>query len=162
MSDSRSPGRLIRELLAAVMERDAAAAADLYAPDAVHRNPFRPGRPSVRGRRAIRRHYLEGVCSAPVRFHAVDPLVIHELPENGVAVAEFTMNGVVLGSREPYNPCFVLVLRARDGLIEELRDYEDIGARPTAPGREGRASDTKAGPAGENTTTKGAQPWTSD
>jgi ketosteroid isomerase-like protein len=54
-----------------------------------------------------------------------DNIRIHETQDPEVIVAEFDYAGTVIASGEPFRVPCVFVLRVRDGLIVESRDYID-------------------------------------
>jgi ketosteroid isomerase-like protein len=109
----------VRELNAG----DGAAAdrlAELYAPDTDVRHPMAPlGDTPLRGREALRHHFASRPPGNAARagMHAED-VRIHHTTDPEVIVAEFTYRGDAQWSV----PC-VFVLRVRDGLIVESRDY---------------------------------------
>lgn len=91
--------------------------------DVVH--PFAPfGIEHLRSHADLRRHFAGGPGRAAgiERFEAVDRRV-HRTADPEVVVAEFRYAGTA-GGRAFEVPC-VFVLRVRDGLIVESRDYAD-------------------------------------
>jgi ketosteroid isomerase-like protein len=63
-----------------------------------------------------------------------DNIRIHETQDPEVIVAEFDYAGTVIATGEPFRVPCVFVLRVRDGLIVESRDYIDHVAMARARG----------------------------
>jgi ketosteroid isomerase-like protein len=97
----------------------------LYADPTDVTHPLAPmGDEPLRTRDELRRHFEEGPGSArgAERFEPVVRMV-HETADPEVVIGEFRHAGVVDG-REVSLPC-MFVMRVRDGLIVESRDYVD-------------------------------------
>ena len=93
--------------------------AALYAEQTDVRHPMAPlGDTPLRTREELRRHFAAGPGDSPglTGFHAAD-IRVHETADPEVVVAEFTYRGEGFAV-----PC-IFVLRVRDGLIVESRDY---------------------------------------
>lgn len=123
MSTVPSPREVVLRLLDAVTGGKPADAAALYAEDAHVTHPFQPGDRPLVGRARLAEHFAAG---AAVRreFDARD-VVIHETGDPEVVIAEFAYHGrVVETGRSFVVPC-VFVVRVRDGLIVQSRDYGD-------------------------------------
>ena len=93
--------------------------AALYAEQTDVRHPMAPlGDTPLRTREDLRRHFAAGPGQSPglTGFHAAD-LRVHETADPEVIVAEFTYRGEGFAV-----PC-IFVMRVRDGLIVESRDY---------------------------------------
>lgn len=99
--------------------------AALYAEDAVVEQPFAlpPAPPRVQGRAEIDRHF-RAAARGPLRLRARD-VVVHETADPEVIVAEFGYDGRVAPSGRAFRVANIQVLRVRDGLIAETRDYHD-------------------------------------
>ncbi|GAB3421644.1 hypothetical protein GCM10027569_51490 [Flindersiella endophytica] len=96
---------------------------ELYAEqtDVVH--PFDPfGGPPLRTRDDLRKHFGAGAGTNWPERRPVD-IVVHETADPEVIVAEFAYEWMADGGPSRV-PC-VFVLRVRDGLIVESRDYID-------------------------------------
>jgi uncharacterized protein len=105
----------------------------LYAEDTVVTHPFAgPAEPLV-GREALRRHFAAAPALG-LRM-AVRDVVVHETADPEVIVAEFAYEGVVTATGRPFRIANVFVLRVRDGLVVESRDYADHLALAAATGR---------------------------
>ncbi|GLZ76570.1 hypothetical protein Afil01_13770 [Actinorhabdospora filicis] len=97
----------------------------LYAESIDVRHPLWPGEP-LRTREELRKHFAGPPDSKadPIERRPVD-IVVHETGDPEVIVAEFAYAGRNLRTgREFRVPC-VFVMRVRDGLIVESRDYID-------------------------------------
>lgn len=96
--------------------------AELYADDAVVDQPFLPdSRGHIEGRETIRTHF-ESAAGTGLRLVARN-VVVHETTDPEVVIAEFdyditTEHGTGTGAN-------IQVLRVRDGLIKQTRDYHD-------------------------------------
>jgi ketosteroid isomerase-like protein len=71
-----------------------------------------------------------------VRFQP-DNIRVHETTDPEVIVAEFEYAGTILATGEPFRVPAIFVLRVRDGLIVESRDYIDHLAMIRARGQVG-------------------------
>jgi uncharacterized protein len=102
--------------------------ADAYDLTAVVEQPFMPGgRQRLEGREAIREHFA--AAGAHLRLH-VRNLTVHETADPQVVVAEYdyeidTATRTVIVAN-------IQVIRVRDGLIVESRDYHDYAGLATA------------------------------
>ncbi|SNS52074.1 nuclear transport factor 2 family protein [Actinomadura mexicana] len=99
--------------------------AALYAEDAVVEQPFAlpSAAPRLEGRAAIDRHF-RAAARGPLDLRARD-VVVHETGDPEVIVAEFGYDGRVTTSGRAFRTANIQVLRVRDGLIAETRDYHD-------------------------------------
>ena len=99
--------------------------ADLYAEDTVVDQPFLPGgHGHIEGREAIRAHFA-GAPAMGVHLAARD-VVVHETADPEVVIAEYTYD-ITVGENTA-TTANIQVLRVRDGLIVESRDYHDHAA----------------------------------
>ncbi|PWI20791.1 hypothetical protein DI272_31790 [Streptomyces sp. Act143] len=108
-------------------DKSADGLADLYAPDAVHEFPFAtPGfPPRYAGREEVRAGYRAAWGASPVRVEEVRDVVVHETRDPEVIVAEHTVVASVPGREGGFRVPGLLVLRVRDGLLVQVRDYMD-------------------------------------
>jgi ketosteroid isomerase-like protein len=123
----RSPREVFHRLVDGVSEGDAASLPALYAEHTDVRHPMYPGGIApLTTRDELARHFGVGVeLTAPVvRFRAED-VTVHETTDPEVIVAEFEYRGTTLHTGEPFAVPCVFVMRIRDGLIVESRDYID-------------------------------------
>lgn len=97
----------------------------LYAEDAVVDQPFAPPpAPSrLEGRAAIDRHF-RAAARGPIELRARNA-VVHDTADPEVVVAEFDYDGRVTTTGRTFRVANIQVLRVRDGLIVETRDYHD-------------------------------------
>ncbi|WIM93769.1 nuclear transport factor 2 family protein [Actinoplanes oblitus] len=93
---------------------------ELYAPDAEVVMPFDPQRTRLRGRDEVARRFA-AAASMPIRL-SPENVRVHETADPEVIVAEYDYAG------PGFRVANIQVLRIRDGLIVESRDYHDHGA----------------------------------
>ncbi len=137
MSETRSPREVFQTLIDSVAAgKDPAEIAALYAEqtDVIH--PFDPDRaPALRTRDELREHFALGQRIRRVfdERKAVD-VVIHETTDPEVVIGEFAYEGTNTETGEHVRLPAIFVMRVRDGLIVESRDYADhlAGARAVA------------------------------
>jgi ketosteroid isomerase-like protein len=109
--------------------------ASLYAEHTDVRHPFAPlGDTTLRTRAELREHFAGGPgrTAGVERFEPVHT-VVHETGDPEVVISEFRYVGSANG-RAFDLPC-IFVLRVRDGMIVESRDYSDHVAFARAFGR---------------------------
>lgn len=130
--DARSPEQVFHRLVDGVSrlfggdvsQVDALAA--LYG-DATHvTHPMAHGRPPLTSRAELRRHFSEGTARAQGMTLRAEDIIIHHTADPEVIVAEFSYRGT--GPAGPLDVRCIFVLRVRNGLIVESRDYIDHGA----------------------------------
>jgi uncharacterized protein len=128
-----TPRAVFERLIDGVSHRRWAELPGLYAEDAVVVHPFAPSAGPLTGREALRRHFAtaEGL-DLEMTPHDV---VVHETADPEVVVGEFAYVGRVTTTGRPFTLRNVFVLRVRDGLIVESRDYADHLAFAAATGR---------------------------
>ncbi|NUP26816.1 MAG: SnoaL-like domain-containing protein [Nocardia sp.] len=118
--------------------------AGLYAEQTDVRHPFAPlGDTPLRSRAELRSHFAEGPARAAGadRFEPVGQ--VHETADPEVVIYEFSYVGSANG--RPFSiPC-IFVVRVRDGLIVESRDYFDYVGSARALGRLGNLAAALAG-----------------
>jgi len=132
-----TPDEVFLRLVHGVADRDFAALPALYAEQTDVRHPMSPyGDHPLLSRDALREHFgangprVGGV----VRFQP-DAIRIHQTGDPEVIVAEFDYAGTVIATGESFRVPCVFVLRVRDGLIVESRDYIDHVAMARARGQ---------------------------
>lgn len=106
-----------------LLEHDMAGFAGLWAEDGVLEFPFAgPGYPKrVEGRDAIREYLRDYPNLLDIR--EVVAKTGHETADPAVVVVEFTVAGVVVASRKPYELSYIAVITVEDGEIRHYRDY---------------------------------------
>jgi uncharacterized protein len=144
-----TPREVFLRLVHGVADRDFDALRGLYAEQTDVRHPMSPyGDRPLLTRDALREHFggagprVAGV----VRFQPAD-IVVHETQDPEVIVAEFDYVGTVIATGEPFRVPCVFVLRVRDGLIVESRDYIDHLAMIRARGEQDQLIDALRQPA---------------
>jgi ketosteroid isomerase-like protein len=114
--------------------------AGLYGEETDVRHPFALfGDTPLRTRAELRRHFAEGAGRTPaVESFAPADVVVHRTADPEVVVEEFRYEGRVNG--RPFSlPC-IFVVRVRDGVIVESRDYTNPVGLARAFGRVGEVA----------------------
>ena len=131
-----TPQEVFLKLVHGVADRDFGVLPGLYAEQTDVRHPMNPyGDHPLLSREALREHFgVNGPrVSEVVRFQP-DNIRVHQTTDPEVIVAEFEYAGTVVGTGEPFRVPGIFVLRIRDGLIVESRDYFDHLAMTRARG----------------------------
>ncbi|MCO6010657.1 nuclear transport factor 2 family protein [Actinoallomurus purpureus] len=132
-----TPREVFERLIDGVTSGDWDALPALYAEDTVVVHPMAESDEPLVGREALRRHFA-AAAALPLRMSARD-VVVHETADPEAVIAEFEYAGRVTTTGRRFTVRNVFVLRVRDGLIVESRDYADhlrFGAaigRPPGP-----------------------------
>ncbi|TCN38702.1 ketosteroid isomerase-like protein [Kribbella orskensis] len=132
-----TPTDVFLRLVHGVADRDFEALPVLYAEQTDVRHPMSPyGDHPLLSRDALREHFggTGPRVGEVVKFQPAN-LRIHETRDPEVIVAEFDYAGTVIATGEPFTVPCVFVLRVRDGLIVESRDYIDHLAMARARGQ---------------------------
>jgi ketosteroid isomerase-like protein len=136
MSGTRSPREAFLALInGPATNADPADIAALYAEQTNVTHPFDPGRaPALRTREEMHAHFARGreVRGAFDR-KAVD-VIVHETADPEVIIGEFAYEGTNTNTGEHVRIPSIFVVRVRDGLIVESRDYTDHQAVVRAGG----------------------------
>jgi ketosteroid isomerase-like protein len=121
-----TPPEVFENLSAGISSGDWSRLHELYAADAVVEMPFAlPSPIRLRGREEIRRHFaMNGQAGISLRADAVR---VHETADPEVVIAEFDYDGRAASGRT-FRVSNIQVLRVRDGLIVETRDYHNHAA----------------------------------
>ena len=90
-------------------------------------------RAAVPTREELRTRFRAGAGAR--RYTGLRDVVIHETAEPGVVIAEYSVDGELTGTSEPFSLRFVMVMTIRDGQIVHTRDYSDPIAGARALGR---------------------------
>lgn len=133
MPGSDTPRAVFHRVIAAVIDRRPADAVALYAEDAVVTHPFDPSSRPLAGRAALAEHFAAG--AAVPREMAARDVVVHETGDPEVIIAEFAYEGRVLDTGRTFTVPCVFVMRIRDGLVVQSRDYGHHLAMAHAVGR---------------------------
>jgi ketosteroid isomerase-like protein len=132
-----TPYEIFLRLVHGVADRDFEALPALYAEQTDVRHPMSPyGDHPLLSRDALREHFggTGPRVTEVVRFQP-DAVRVHETADPEVIVAEFDYAGTVIATGEEFRVPCVFVLRVRDGLIVESRDYIDHVAMAMARGQ---------------------------
>jgi ketosteroid isomerase-like protein len=129
--------QLVHGVAEAVRTGDPSSLPALYADSTDVRHPMHPARiPPLTSRAELARHFGVGRTDyVPTLRYQPEAIVVHETADPEVIIAEFEYRGVILATNEPFAVPCVFVMRVRDGLIIESRDYVDHLAFARARGR---------------------------
>jgi ketosteroid isomerase-like protein len=121
-----TPREVFEKLSAGISSGEWSGLHELYAADAVVEMPFAlPAPVRLHGREEVRRHFaLNGQAGIALRADAVR---VHETGDPEVVIAEFDYDGRAPSGRS-FRVSNIQVLRVRDGLILETRDYHNHAA----------------------------------
>jgi ketosteroid isomerase-like protein len=134
VGEKRSPGECVEQMLRGVAEQDWGGLPALYSDEVVVDHPFQLPRPTrLRGRRALAEHFAFA-GTLPLRMTAHN-LVIHATGDPQTVVAEFDYHGQNTRTGARFSVPNIYVVRARDGLIVESRDYSNHAVLAAAFGR---------------------------
>jgi uncharacterized protein len=131
-----TPREVFLELVHGVCDRRYDELPELYAEVTDVRHPMAPGgTPPLLSREALREHFAQGARRvSSIRFRPRN-VVVHETADPEVIVAEFEYAGEDPATAKSFAVACVFVLRVRDGLIVESRDYIDHAAMAQARGQ---------------------------
>jgi ketosteroid isomerase-like protein len=132
-----TPEEVFLKLVHGVADRDFAVLPELYAEQTDVRHPMNPyGDHPLLSRDALREHFgaTGPRVTEVVRFQP-ENIRVHQTTDPEVVVAEFEYVGTVIATGEPFTVPGIFVLRVRDGLIVESRDYIDHLAMIRARGQ---------------------------
>ncbi|GGK84190.1 nuclear transport factor 2 family protein [Mangrovihabitans endophyticus] len=131
-----SPRETFLRLVNGVCDGPYEGLAGLYAEQTHVTHPFHPlDPPPLRSRSELHEHFTApGPVARTLRRKPVD-ITIHETADPEVIVAEFAYQGRVEETGEAFTVPCVFVMRIRDGLIIESRDYIDHIASARAWGQ---------------------------
>jgi uncharacterized protein len=132
-----TPEEVFLKLVHGVADRDFAVLPELYAEQTDVRHPMHPyGDHPLLTRDALREHFggVGPQVAEVVRFQP-DNIRVHRTADPEVIVAEFEYAGTIVASGQPFRVPAIFVLRVRDGLIVESRDYIDHLAMLRARGQ---------------------------
>ncbi|MEU3626548.1 ketosteroid isomerase [Amycolatopsis coloradensis] len=121
-ADPKSPRGVFERLVHGVADGEWGGLSALYAEETHVTHPFLPGAKTLKTRQDLDEHFKFGERHE-VDFQVRD-LVIHETLDPEVVIGEFDYQGTAGGGPE-FRVSTIFVLRVRDGLIVESRDYGD-------------------------------------
>jgi ketosteroid isomerase-like protein len=129
-----TPRDVLHHLIRGVVERRWDELPGLYSADAVVEHPHHiPAPTRLCGREQLREHFARAE-RLPLRLSA-EHLVVHETTDPEVIIAEFDYHGEVTSTGRTFTIHNIFVLRIRDGLIVQARDYADHFTFAQALGR---------------------------
>ncbi|MFD8498999.1 nuclear transport factor 2 family protein [Amycolatopsis sp. NPDC059657] len=128
-ADPKSPRGVFERLVYGVSDGKWDEVTDLYAEETLVTHPFLPGAPTLKSRQDLRAHFA-GISGRGAEIQARD-LVVYQSTDPEVVIGEFVYQGQ---SARPFRASNIFVLRVRDGLIVESRDYLDSVALAAAGG----------------------------
>jgi ketosteroid isomerase-like protein len=133
---SDSPREVFLRLVNGVCDGPYEDLAGLYAEQTLVTHPFHPlGPPPLRHRDELHEHFTAAPPVARTLKRKPVGITVHETADPEVIVAEFAYQGHVVETGEPFTVPCVFVMRIRDGLIVESRDYIDPIASARAWGQ---------------------------
>jgi uncharacterized protein (TIGR02246 family) len=113
-----------RELM---MNGDADAFAELFAPDAVIEFAFHgpPGTPVRLTGREVIREYSRRIMDSPLRLEAYEVTELYQAQDPEVVIVEMRAKATVTTTGRSITASSIQVLRIRDGRIVLFRDFAD-------------------------------------
>ncbi|WP_224276052.1 nuclear transport factor 2 family protein [Streptomyces sp. LS1784] len=137
MSAPATPREVFGQLIALISAGKWSELPELYAEDAVVEIVFSPVPPRrIHGRAELRERFAALEAAGAIRLRA-ENVRVHETGDPEVVIAEFDYAGLYPATGRTFRTANIQVLRARDGLIVETRDYHDHLAFAAADGRAG-------------------------
>lgn len=131
-----SPREIFLRLVNGVCDGPYEDLAELYAEQTHVTHPFHPlDPPPLRTRGELHEHFTAPPPIARTLNRKAVDITIHETADPEVIVAEFAYQGRVDETGEAFTVPCVFVMRIRDGLIVESRDYIDHIASARAWGQ---------------------------
>ncbi|WP_322871569.1 nuclear transport factor 2 family protein [Streptomyces goshikiensis] len=125
MPKTLSPREVFHTLLERISAERFSELAELYAPDAVVETVFEPVGPRLfEGRAVLEARFAEVSAGRPVQLTPANVLV-RETDDPEVVVAEWDYRVHHRATGRSFETANVQILRVRDGLIVESRDFHD-------------------------------------
>ncbi|WP_328607206.1 nuclear transport factor 2 family protein [Amycolatopsis sp. NBC_00345] len=131
LADRKSPLGVFQRLCFGVSDGRWAELPDLYAEQTDVSHPFLPNAPALKTRDDLRTHFASA-GELGIRMQATD-LVTYQSTDPEVIIGEFGYEGELGG--KPFRVNNIFVVRVRDGLIVESRDYGDHLSLAATAGR---------------------------
>ncbi|WP_017607558.1 nuclear transport factor 2 family protein [Nocardiopsis xinjiangensis] len=117
------PVEVFHQGLDLLLDKDMDGFIGLFTDDAVMEFPFAPpGRPDRLEGHAAVHEYLIGYPDW-LDLRRIKDSTVHQTHDPRVIIAEFSAEGVVVASGEPYQARYISVVTIRDGRIAHFRDY---------------------------------------
>jgi ketosteroid isomerase-like protein len=131
-----SPREVFLRLVNGVCDGPYEDLAGLYAEQTHVTHPFHPlNPPALRSREELNEHFTAPPPVGRTLSRKPVDIRIHETADPEVIVAEFAYRGQVVETGESFSVPCVFVMRIRDGVIVESRDYIDPIASARAWGQ---------------------------
>jgi ketosteroid isomerase-like protein len=129
-----TPREVLERVIDRVTRQQWDALPELYAEDTIVDHPLQlPVPTTLRGRSALAEHFA-AAAPLPLRVRA-ENLVVHETSDPEVVVGELDYRGVNTDTGTQFTIANIFVMRVRDGLIVESRDYANHAVFAAAFGR---------------------------
>ncbi|WP_432027983.1 nuclear transport factor 2 family protein [Streptomyces sp. 1222.5] len=125
MSETRSPREVFHKLLEGITDGRFSELAELYAENVVVETVFEPVGPRrFEGRAVLMERFAMVAAHSPLELSATN-VVVRETDDPEVVVAEWDYRVHHRVTGRTFEAANIQVLRVRDGLIVESRDYHD-------------------------------------
>lgn len=127
--EPRTPREVFDHMQLQWLDDGAGTLGDLLADDAVVEMPFAAAGPTrIQGRQQFLDFAAPQRAALPVRFEAVENVVVHDTADPEVIVVEYELHGTVTTTGRRVSAPFIGVLRVRGGRIAHWREYQDSAA----------------------------------
>ncbi|MBW5252069.1 MULTISPECIES: nuclear transport factor 2 family protein [Streptomyces] len=135
MSAPTTPQEIFGRLIGLISAGKWSELTELYAEDAEVEIAFSPVPPRrIHGRAELRKHFAALEAAGAIRLRA-ENIHVHKTDDPEVVIAEFDYEGMHPATGRTFRTANIQVLRIRDGLIVETRDFHDHLAFAAADGR---------------------------
>ncbi|RKE23592.1 nuclear transport factor 2 family protein [Streptomyces sp. TLI_171] len=135
MSATATPHEIFGQLVRLISAGKWSELPELYAEDAEVEIAFSPVPPRrIHGREELRERFAALGAADAIRLRA-ENIHVHGTDDPEVVIAEFDYEGLYPATGRTFRTANIQVLRVRDGLIIETRDYHDHLAFAAADGR---------------------------
>ncbi|WP_432103554.1 nuclear transport factor 2 family protein [Streptomyces sp. bgisy091] len=135
MSAPATPREVFGRLIGLISAGRWSELTELYAEDADVEIVFSPVPPRrIQGRAELRKRFATLGAADAIRMRA-ENIHVHETGDPEVVIAEFDYEGLYPATGRTFRTANIQVLRVRDGLIIETRDYHDHLTFAAADGR---------------------------
>ena len=123
---SATPADVLARRRHLILNGDADAYADLFAPDGVIESPFAPpGAPSrLEGQEAIR-EYSRHVMASPLRLEDFEVVELYQTQDPEVVIVEMRAKATLTTTGRSLVATSIQILRIREGKIVLFRDFAD-------------------------------------
>ncbi|HEV2634626.1 MAG TPA: nuclear transport factor 2 family protein [Actinocrinis sp.] len=133
-ADPATPSEVFERLIGLISAGEWSRIPELYAPDAVAEIVFTPSPPRfVHGREELRERFSALETPGALQLRA-ENIRVHTTGDPEVVIAEFDYAGRYPSTGRTFRAANIQVLRIRNGLIIETRDFHDHLAMAAAGG----------------------------